>query len=105
MNTTIKIAAMIGLIGIFGAGTAWAGKLSERQLRQENRIYQGIRSGALTHGEARKLFRQQRKIQRFRFHARADGWFSPSERRMMHRRLDVASRTIYRYKHNHRVRW
>lgn len=100
MKKTMIIAAAIGLIAVAGIGNAWAGRISDRQMRQENRIYQGIRSGELTRHETHLLMREQFRIERFRSRAWSDGRFTPRERRMLERRLNRASRHIYELKHN-----
>ena len=105
MHKIIKVAAIIGVVSMIGVGSAWAGRISDRQWRQEKRIHQGIRSGELTRHEARKLYQQQRRIRNFAKRAWADGWLSPRERVTIERRQDRASHHIYRLKHNNRSRW
>ncbi len=104
MRKATKVAAIIGLVSVIGAGSAWAGRVGERQNRQGVRVHQGLRSGELTRGEARVLAQEQRRIQRFKAHAWSDGRLSPRERGVIRRHQNSASRHIYRFKHNGRNR-
>jgi hypothetical protein len=79
-------------------------RFEQRLDRQDWRIRQGVRSGELTHREAKHLREQQRHI------ASMERWFSPHgkpdrhERRTLQRELNAASDRIYRLKHNDRYR-
>ncbi len=75
-----------------------------RQIRQQHRITQGVRSGELTSGETRRLEREQGRIQADKLNAKADGTVTPRERARLHQEQDRASRDIYRLKHNDRTR-
>ena len=74
------------------------------QVRQQKRIYQGVRSGELTHREFRGLEREQYRIQREGQHFKSDGNFTPRGRARIKRKLNQASRDIYRQKHDSHVR-
>ena len=102
MKKTIAIIGMIGIVAVMGMGNAWAGRVGERQLHQEKRIAQGIRSHALTPAETRSLVRQQVRIQHFKRHALRDGRLTPRERARLEHLQAKASHHIYRLKHNHR---
>jgi hypothetical protein len=78
--------------------------INHRQVRQERRIHQGVRSGELTRHETRSLQRGERKIQADKHTAKADGRVSPAERRHIRREQNHMSRAIRRDKHNGRVR-
>lgn len=75
-------------------------RVEKRQDRQQARIRQGLRSGELTRHEARKLRKQQRRVERLERRYAADGKFTKTERRRLVRALDRASDRIYRFKHN-----
>lgn len=79
-------------------------RVGKRQDRQHGRIRHGLRSGELNRHEARKLRKQQRRIDRMERRFAADGRFSRSERRRLTHALDRASDRIYRYKHHDRYR-
>ena len=77
----------------------------KREFNQQRRIGNGMRSGRLTPGQGVRLERQQRSIHRqFRaMRARHNGHLTMRDRRMIHRRQNIASRRIFRAKHhNHR---
>lgn len=84
------------------AQTATPG-IDNREIRQQERIGQGVRSGELTAGETRNLERGQARIQRREARAKADGVVTPRERRHIARAQNHQSRKIYRMKHNARA--
>ena len=79
-------------------------RIDRRQARQEARVSRGIDSGAITRGEAKRLFKKQRKIARLERRFERDGYYSPRERRIMEHALDRSSDLIRRAKHNDRDR-
>jgi hypothetical protein len=96
---------MITAIFILGSATVTrADYINKRQVRQQQRIYQGIASGALTPREAGRLEREQAKITCRDRRFRSDGIYTPRERARTHRMLNRSSRHIYRGKHNWRAR-
>jgi len=99
----LVIAAISGMVFLF-SGTALAGSMAHRHVHQQARIYQGIRSGALTPGETIRLERQQCRIQGLEMHALSDGKLTKRERLRINRAQVHASRSIYRLKHNNRSR-
>ena len=75
--------------------------IEARQRRQNARIEQGERSGALTFRESERLERQEARIERQEDRFRASGGrFTPRERARIQRELDQESRRIYREKHD-----
>jgi hypothetical protein len=75
-------------------------RVSKRQINQQERIQQGVKSGELTKGETRVLEKEQVKIQKDKKAAKADGTVTPQERRKLLREQNKASRDIHRLKHN-----
>ncbi len=73
-----------------------------RQQVQQQRIADGVASGALTPRETVRLERQQAGVERAQRRMEADGKVTPRERARLHVRQDKASRDIYRAKHNTR---
>ena len=77
----------------------------KREFNQQRRIGNGIRNGSLNPRQGARLERQQirmhRQIRTMR--ARHNGRLTMRERRMIHRRQNIASRRIYRAKHLHRI--
>jgi len=78
--------------------------IHNRQQRQEVRIQQGRHSGQLTRAEAYRLQQQHARIRRDVRMARADGHVSARERAVIRQRQAVASRSIYRQKHDFQYR-
>ncbi len=74
-----------------------------RQVKQQVRIQEGVKSGELTKKEAARLQAQQARIQAKKVKAKSDGVVTPAEKRRIERSQDRASRTIYRKKHNGKV--
>ena len=103
MKKLLMLAAL-GLTTITAVAPASA-QVDRREDNQQHRIRQGIRSGALTPQEARRLERQQARIDRSedRLRARNGGYLTPRERARLAHRQAHASRAIYRAKHNGRV--
>jgi hypothetical protein len=97
---------MAGIICIMAAGTAMAGTndpvVEQRQINQERRIDQGVRSGRLTPAEAGRLEAQQARIEQREERMKSDGNLTAAERRKLTRQQNRASRNIYRKKHNMR---
>lgn len=75
-------------------------KIDSREAKQEQRIDQGTRSGALTPKEEAKLDAGQAKVQRIEERAKADGTVTPQERERIHHKQDVQSKKIRNMKHN-----
>ena len=75
-------------------------KIDNREAKQEQRIDNGIRSGALTPKEEAKLDAGQAKVQRIEERAKADGTVTPQERKRIHHEQDVQSKRIHNMKHN-----
>jgi hypothetical protein len=95
------IAALM-LSALLGAAAAHAGTVHARQFRQHCRIEHGVHGGGLTRSELRALRTEQRKIDRIRHRALADGVIVPAEARQLDRAQDRASRHIYRLTRNFR---
>jgi hypothetical protein len=78
--------------------------INHRQANQQARIRQGIKSGQLTRGEARRLETREGKIQADKLVDKSKGNVTRAERARLNRRLNRTSRAIYRLKHNGAVR-
>lgn len=98
ISMTLAVAAITTIF--IGPDLALAGRIVNRQVRQRERIHQGIRSGELTRREAGCLERRQDSIQRHKKIAWSDGKLTPRERALMERNQNRASKNIYRLKHN-----
>jgi tellurite resistance protein len=79
------------------------GSIDWREANQQNRIYQGLKSGQLTPQEFNRLEREQARIQAAEARMRADGRLDPRERARLNAMLNRSSRDIYRAEHNNQV--
>ena len=94
---------MVGFATLASAQSATP-RIDRREMRQQFRFRDGVRSGELTRGEAMRLRAGERRVHRMEYRAKADGRVSGWERHRMNRALNHESRMIYRFKHNGRVR-
>jgi hypothetical protein len=99
--TVVGAGTTLGLASAAVAGTN-SPKIDQRQVNQQNRINQGVRSGALNPRETYRLQRQQSSIQAQEARFKSDGRFSKHERHVVKNRLNRSSQSIYRLKHNGR---
>jgi hypothetical protein len=106
MNIKILGGALVAILAVTTIANAQTRTpvINQRQHKQERRINQGVRSGELTRAEARHLRADERKISRDKRMAKADGHVTNAERRHLRREENRTSRSIYRKKHNDRVR-
>ncbi|MBI3356901.1 MAG: hypothetical protein HY038_09055 [Nitrospirae bacterium] len=72
----------------------------QRDLNQESRIEQGLKSGQLSTGEAARLERGEARIDKMESRALKDGNLSPDEAARIQRAQNQESRAIGRLKHN-----
>jgi Ni/Co efflux regulator RcnB len=99
------------ILGLAAAATlaaalpAAAQSVDQREHNQAVRIHEGVRSGALTPGEAARLHAREVRLHRVEARARYrhGGVLTPHARRVMARMEHRDSRAIYRLKHNGRV--
>jgi hypothetical protein len=92
-------AVILSSLPAFAAGP-YGPYLNRREARLQHRLYQGLRAGRLTPGEARRLEHQQGRIRLAEARMRADGHLNRYERARLNRMANHASRNIYRYNHN-----
>ena len=76
----------------------------QRNINQQDRIKQGVQSGALTNKEASNLERGQARIDRKEARAGADGHIGAREQARIQKAENKQSNKIYREKHNNRTR-
>ena len=118
MNTITKSLLTLTIGGLISVGAAVAqdpgqdrnldpghprvNEVDNRQVNQQDRIANGVKSGQLTAGEAQHLEKNQAAIQRQK---RADmkangGHLTKAEQNQLNREQNQQSRAIYRDKHN-----
>ena len=98
-----KIAILLSVVLAFYYLTinfVLAGRVGNRQIKQQKRIHQGLKSGELTRKEALRLEREQRRIQKTKHHALKDGELTPKEKIRLERQQNKANKHIYHLKHN-----
>lgn len=99
------ILGLAAAASLAAALPAAAQTIDAREHHQAVRIQQGVRSGALTPGEAARLHAREARLHRFeaavRF--RHHGHLTPHARRVLTRMENRDSAAIYRLKHNGRV--
>jgi len=75
-------------------------RITKRQINQQARIKQGVKSCELTKGETARLEKEGAKIQTDKKAAKADGKVIPQERQNIRAEQNKASRDKKRLKHN-----
>jgi hypothetical protein len=91
-------AALTGLTGTANAAP-FGGNINQKEAQVAQRIDQGIRSGALTRGEAQNLRVRLNQIQRLEQNYRRGG-LNMRERSDLERRLDALSASVRVDKHD-----
>lgn len=97
-------AVYLGVIAAgFLGGSAFAQTVQQDQQRdvnQQQRIEQGLKSGQLTTGEAGKLEREQQHVDKMEAHDLRNGSVSPAEQARLNAAQNKASGDIAAAKHN-----
>ena len=84
----------------FHALAQTVGSEVQRDINQETRIEQGLKSGQLSTGEASRLERGEARIDRLESKALKDGNMSPDEAARIQHAQNQGSATVNRLKHN-----
>ncbi len=92
-------AALFAGTSAFAAGPA-ANEVVSRDVNQQQRIEQGLKSGELTTREAGRLEHEEARIDRVESRDLRDGSLSPAETARINAMQNRASRDIYRQKHD-----
>ncbi|RKI18254.1 hypothetical protein D7Y15_08700 [Corallococcus sp. AB030] len=95
------LGMLAAVLGLTVALPAVAAEADRRQVNQQQRINEGVKSGELTGREAVRLERQHRSLQReIRRDRRDDGHLDAAERARIDAKQDALSRRIARQKHD-----
>ena len=98
---TKALFALLCAAGMLTPLAARAGEVRNREVRQENRIYQGVDHGSLTTGEYDRLQAQEARLAALRARDQRSGdGISRREYLQLNRDENHVSRDIYRDKHN-----
>jgi hypothetical protein len=99
------------ILGLFLVGFAFSTQaqsaapgVKKRQVNQQKRIKEGVKSGELTGKEVLRLEKQQAKTQRAKKNAKSDGKVTGKERARLHHRQNRTSRQVARQKHDRQKR-
>ena len=100
-NRLTAIAAGLAACTIAAAASAQnTADVVQRDVNQQNRIEQGLKSGELTTKEAGRLEREESHIDKMESNALKDGKMTNAEKRRIERAENQASKDIYREKHD-----
>ncbi|MEQ1722613.1 MAG: hypothetical protein ABL930_05520 [Pseudobdellovibrio sp.] len=80
--------------------SAEARRDQKREVKQQSRIGQGVKSGELTKREAKKLRKGQKRVDHMQKKANADGQVSIEERAKIEKAQDKQNALIYKQKHD-----
>lgn len=99
-------ALLLGAMALPIAAQASPNNVNARFRNQENRIHNGVRTGQLTRGEYARVQSREIRLRRQEAYDRLhnNGRLTAGEHARLERRENADSRTIYRLKHNDRVR-
>jgi hypothetical protein len=98
MRTAWKAVLMAGAL----SSLAFGAEVDRREVRQQERIGEGVESGQLTPHETAKLERKETRVQNeiARDRAANGGKLTPGEKASINRQQNRLSRQIYRQKHD-----
>jgi len=104
----VKSGRLIAAAVIAGAFAAPAlaqttESITRRNVNQQERFEQGLKSGQLTTREASKLEGEEARVDKMESQALDNGKLSPKERARINQAQDKVSGDIYRDKHNAQV--
>lgn len=98
----IRTAAAVAIGAAFSAAAfaQTTQSIIQRDVNQQQRIEQGLKSGQLSTGEAARLERGEARINRMEANALKDGTLTPAEKARITRAQNAESRAIERNKTN-----
>lgn len=100
MKMAIKAGLVIGVFSAAGAFAAEGAGTTQRDVNQQERIEQGLKSGELNTKEAARLERQEAVVGHMQAKALKDGDLSAAEKAKLAVAQNRVSRNIYREKHD-----
>ena len=100
MNKTRYLAALAALALAGGVQAQTTGTEVQRNLKQQERVEQGLQSGQLNTREAAKLESGEAKVNRMESNAMKDGTLSPAEKARIQKAQNAESARIYNQKHD-----
>ncbi|HEX8010471.1 MAG TPA: hypothetical protein VF814_05995 [Casimicrobiaceae bacterium] len=100
-RTALPLALAAMLAG--GAFAQTTGSTVQRNVKEQERIEQGLQGGSLNTREAARLEKQEAAVDRMQSNALKDGSLSNAEKARLQRTQNRVSRDIYRHKHDAQV--
>ena len=97
MNTLITTMALVLALTCSAAGAA---TINDRQENQRQSIRNGLEDGSLSGPEAKRLGKQQAKLESRERRMRSDGNFTRRERAALQSDLNDSRARIYRQRHD-----
>jgi len=103
MKYLILVIIALGVLSTVTSAQEKTPIINKREVRQEKRIKEGVKTGQLTKGEAKYLQQEQKEIRKSKRVAKQDGKVTKGERRMIKSEQNQANKDIYKLKHNKKV--
>src|SRR5689334_17920185 len=100
LNKKQMIVAVAGTLFAASVYAADPAPVIQRDVNQQERIEQGLKSGELNTKEAAKLERGEANIDKMQQKALSDGKMTPAEKARIERAQNAESKAIYDAKHN-----
>lgn len=94
------LGLVLVLFGFAASAQTATPKVKDRQVNQQKRILKGAKEGEVSKKELVRLERQQKRINRSKKRAKADGVVTGKEKATLHGRQNRAGRNIRRAKNN-----
>jgi len=100
MKSNIALAALLAALAVPALAQTATPRADQREIKQQQRIDQGVASGQLTPKEAARLEKGQQHVQKVEDKAMADGKVTAKERARIEKAQDKQSQRIARAKHD-----
>lgn len=100
----MKFSIVLAAFALLLSFNASAQHIYKNKAHQNGRVQHGVRCGTITPREHKAIARQQQDVRLAVRVAKSDGRITQGERRIIRREQMQASNTIYRTKHNDRMR-
>ena len=96
----LSLAVLLSAMSVSAFADTPAEKDQQRDVNQETRIEQGLKSGQLSTKEAGHLEREQQHVDKMEAHDLKDGHMSAAEQLRLDKAQNAASADVYKQKHD-----
>ncbi|MFN6144709.1 MAG: hypothetical protein ACK48A_21255 [Pseudanabaena sp.] len=96
----LAATSVLSTLSLMSPSSASAGPIHERQVNQQERIYQGVQEGTISQQESKNLQAREAKIAAQRRAYLKDGELTKKEAFRLTNAQNRASRAIYRDRHD-----